>query len=114
VSKNRDIDEAMGKTQNSLDISVVDDLARVTIELKNRRGLHARASAKFCACASAWNATIKVLKDGYSAGGGSIMGLLTLSAGVGEEITIEATGPQAREALETLCKLINDRFGEEN
>ena len=84
-----------------------------SVTLKNQRGLHARASAKFCAVAGAWDADIRVKKDGYSAGGCSIMGLLTLGAGIGSQIIIEATGPQAKEALDTLVKLVNDRFGEE-
>lgn len=90
------------------------DYVKKSVHLQNRRGLHARASAKFCAAAAAWDANIKVLKDGYSAGGCSIMGLLTLGAGMGEEITIEATGRQAQEAMDTLVKLIEERFGEED
>ncbi|MEL6380549.1 MAG: HPr family phosphocarrier protein [Pseudomonadota bacterium] len=80
--------------------------------LRNRRGLHARASAKFCAVASAWDARVRVTKDGYEVGGCSIMGLLTLGAGVGEAITIAATGPQASEAVDALVRLLEDRFGE--
>lgn len=83
-----------------------------TATIVNRRGLHARASAKFCAVAGQFNAQVRVTKDLTTVGGQSIMGLLTLGAGVGSTVTISAKGPQAREAVETLLKLIADRFGE--
>ena len=83
---------------------------RVTI--LNRRGLHARASSKFCAVAGAFDATITVTKDGYSVGGCSIMGLMMLGAGIDSEIELTVSGPQAHEAMDTLVKLIEDRFGE--
>ncbi|MEL7486887.1 MAG: HPr family phosphocarrier protein [Pseudomonadota bacterium] len=84
-----------------------------TVEIRNQRGLHARASAKFCAVASAWDAVIRVSKDGYDVGGCSIMGLLTLAAGIGSTIQISASGPQAEDALKTLVRLVEERFGEE-
>ena len=83
-----------------------------TVPVINRRGLHARASARFCAVASAFDAKIRVTKDQITVGGQSIMGLLMLGAGVGSTVTISATGPQAAEALDTLVKLIADKFGE--
>jgi len=85
-----------------------------TVALINRRGLHARASAKFCALAGSWNAKVRVTRHGETVGGCSIMGLLTLGAGIGETITISATGPQASEAVDTLVQLVEDRFGEED
>lgn len=84
-----------------------------TVVIRNRRGLHARASAKFCAAAAAWDAGVRVRKDDYEVGGCSIMGLLMLGAGAGSQITILAEGPQAKEAVDTLVKLVEDRFGEE-
>jgi phosphocarrier protein len=78
----------------------------------NRRGLHARASARFCAVAGAFDARVSVTKDQITVGGKSIMGLLMLGAGNGSSITISAEGPQAQEALDTLLKLIADKFGE--
>jgi phosphocarrier protein len=84
----------------------------IAATIVNRRGLHARASARFCAVASSFDAKVKVTKDGVTVGGRSIMGLLTLGAGVGSTVTISATGPQAAEALDTLARLIADRFGE--
>ncbi|MDZ7628662.1 MAG: HPr family phosphocarrier protein [Parvularculaceae bacterium] len=78
----------------------------------NRRGLHARASAKFAAVAGAFDASVRVTKDGITVGACSIMGLMMLGAGLGSTITISATGAQAREAVETLAGLIADKFGE--
>ena len=85
--------------------------ARVTI--RNRKGLHARASAKFVKCAERFNAEVTVLKDGHSVGGTSIMGLMMLAAGPGTEIRMMATGPEASQALEALVTLVADGFGEE-
>ena len=78
----------------------------------NRRGLHARASARFCAVAGAFDAKVAVTKDQITVGGRSIMGLLMLGAGAGSTVLIEADGPQAAEALDTLVKLVADKFGE--
>lgn len=83
-----------------------------TARIVNRRGLHARASAKFCAVAGSFDATVTVAKDDMTVGGRSIMGLLMLGAGIGSSVTISATGPQAAEAVDTLARLIADRFGE--
>ncbi len=84
--------------------------AKVTIE--NVRGLHARASARFCAVASSFDAVIRVANDEWSVPGDSIMGLMMMGAAMDSEITITAEGPQAAEALDTLVKLVADRFGE--
>ncbi|MFZ5619198.1 MAG: HPr family phosphocarrier protein [Pseudomonadota bacterium] len=84
----------------------------VTTTIVNRRGLHARASARFCAVAGSFDAAINVTKDDITVGGRSIMGMLMLGAGVGSEVTISATGPQAAEAVDTLVRLIADKFGE--
>jgi phosphocarrier protein len=83
-----------------------------TVTIVNRRGLHARASARFCAAAGAYDAKVSVTKDQITVGGRSIMGLLMLGAGIGSHVTIEASGPQAAEALDTLVKLVADKFGE--
>jgi len=79
----------------------------------NKRGLHARASARFCAVAGSFDARVIVKKDGVTVGGRSIMALLTLGASLGSTINISATGPQAAEAIDTLTKLIADKFGED-
>ncbi len=82
------------------------------VQILNRRGLHARASAKFSAVAGSFEAQVRVTKDGITVGGHSIMGLMMLGAGIGSSITIKATGEQAQEAVDTLAGLIADRFGE--
>ena len=80
----------------------------------NRRGLHARASARFVKCAEGFDAEVRVSKDGQTVGGTSIMGLMTLAAAPGCTVGLEAEGPEAAEALDALCKLVSDRFGEED
>jgi phosphocarrier protein len=82
------------------------------VVIVNRRGLHARASAKFAAVAGSFDASVRVSRDGVTVGARSIMGLMMLGAGIGSTITISATGEQAREAVETLLGLISDKFGE--
>ena len=86
--------------------------AEVTI--CNRKGLHARASAKFVKCAESFDATVRVARDGQSVGGTSIMGLMMLAAGPGSVIAIEAEGPEAPEAIEALVALVESGFGEES
>ncbi|MBI5113491.1 MAG: HPr family phosphocarrier protein [Rhodovulum sp.] len=81
--------------------------------IRNRKGLHARASAKFVKCAESFDATVRVTRDGQTVGGTSIMGLMMLAAGPGSTILIEAEGPEAPEALEALVALIEEGFGEE-
>ncbi|MCI5047932.1 MAG: HPr family phosphocarrier protein [Aquisalinus sp.] len=83
------------------------------VEITNKRGLHARASAKFCAVAGSFEATIRVRREGVEVGGCSIMGLMMLGAGIGSSIRITAEGPQAAEALDTLVRLVEERFGED-
>ena len=79
----------------------------------NRRGLHARASAKFVQTASDFQATVNVEKDGIKVGGTSIMGLMMLAASPGCTITVTAQGPQAAQAMDALETLIATRFGED-
>lgn len=82
-------------------------------DIINKRGLHARASAKFVQLAESFDAEITVSKDGSSVGGTSIMGLMMLAASPGCCITVSATGPEAGEALNALDSLVSDRFGED-
>ena len=84
-----------------------------TVELLNKRGLHARASAKFVTLASAWSAAIEVEKDGGKVCATSIMGLMMLGAAMGDSITISATGEGADEAVAALADLVEGRFGED-
>lgn len=85
---------------------------RASVKIVNRRGLHARASARFCQVAGGFDAKVRVTKESTTVGGMSIMGLLTLGASAGSTVTISATGRQAKEAVDTLVKLIADKFGE--
>lgn len=79
----------------------------------NQRGLHARASAKFVQTVERFDAEIRVSRCGETVGGLSIMGLMMLAAARGTTIAVEATGPQAIEALDALEALVADKFGEE-
>ena len=83
------------------------------VTIVNKKGLHARASAKFVQCAERYTATITVAKELSSVGGTSIMGLMMLSAGQGSIIHLTAEGPDAEAALAALVELISTRFGEE-
>jgi Phosphotransferase System HPr (HPr) Family len=79
----------------------------------NKRGLHARASAKFVQTVGQFNAEVTVTKDGTTVGGMSIMGLMMLAASPGCSVHVTASGPQALEVLSALERLVADRFGEE-
>ena len=83
------------------------------VTIRNLKGLHARASAKFVKCAERFDAVIDVSKDDQTGGGTSIMGLLMLAAGPGTKIKLAAEGPQAREALDALIALIACGFDED-
>lgn len=83
------------------------------LQIINKRGLHARASAKFVQTVESFDATVSVTKDGMTVGGTSIMGLMMLAASPGTSILVEVSGPQAEAAIEGLAALVNDRFGEE-
>lgn len=90
----------------------VPDCAR-TVLIQNRRGLHARASAKFVTMAAGQSAAIEVEKDGSKVAGTSIMGLMMLGAAMGDTVTISASGDGADSALAALCALVEGKFGEE-
>lgn len=85
----------------------------VRVPITNRRGLHARASAKFVTLASGFDAEVLVSHDGSSVTGTSIMGLMMLAAAMGDEIEISATGPDAEAAVAKLAGLVLDKFGED-
>jgi phosphocarrier protein len=82
------------------------------VTIVNRRGLHARASARFVKCAAGFDAQVRVLKDGQVIDGTSIMGLITLAAAPGSTIELEAEGPEAEAAVAALGRLVEDGFGE--
>ena len=87
-------------------------LSRI-VRIDNKRGLHARASAKFVSLASQLDASIEVEKDGNKVCGTSIMGLMMLGAAMGDSVVIHVSGLGADEALAKLVKLIEERFGED-
>jgi len=86
---------------------------RATVKIRNRKGLHARASAKFVKCAERFDAIVRVTRDDQTVTGTSIMGLLMLAAGPGTWLDIEAEGPEAPEAIEALVALVENGFGED-
>jgi phosphocarrier protein HPr len=83
------------------------------VVIRNIKGLHARASAKFVKCAETYNANVTVIRDGQKVGGTSIMGLMMLAAGPGSELHISAEGPQGPEALAALVALVEAGFDED-
>ncbi len=83
------------------------------LEICNKKGLHARASAKFAQLVDQFDAVVKVTRGTETVGGNSIMGLMMLAAGHGTSITVEASGPQAAEVVEALAKLVGGRFTED-
>ena len=83
------------------------------VAITNKRGLHARASAKFVTLASSHDATIEVQKDGSKVCGTSIMGLMMLGAAMGDTIMISATGLGAEMAVNALAALVEAKFGED-
>ncbi len=88
------------------------DIERM-VQITNRRGLHARASAKFVTLASGQAADIEVEKDGSRVAGTSIMGLMMLGAAMGDSIRISAKGADAERAVVALVELVEAKFGEE-
>jgi phosphocarrier protein len=87
---------------------------RIELTIRNKKGLHARASAKFVKCAETYDATVNVSRDGQTVGGTSIMGLMMLAAGPGTTIVLEAAGTDACEVIAALRALVEDGFGEES
>jgi phosphocarrier protein len=82
------------------------------LDICNKRGLHARASAKFVMTVEQFDAEVWVSRGNERVGGTSIMGLMMLAAGPGTSILVEATGPQAAEVVEALAALVDGRFTE--
>lgn len=83
------------------------------LPITNKRGLHARASAKFVQTVESFDADIEVSKDSQTVGGTSIMGLMMLAASMGTSIRVVARGPQAAEAMQAIADLVEARFHEE-
>jgi phosphocarrier protein len=82
------------------------------IEIINKLGLHARASAKLSQLAAQFQCEILLSRNGRQINAKSIMGVMMLAAGIGSTVTLETVGDQADEAMQALTELINDRFGE--
>lgn len=89
------------------------DTVEEAVTIENRRGLHARASAKFVKTAGDFDADVQVTKDGVTVSGRSIMGLMMLAAARGEQVIIRASGPEAQAALDALSDLVGTKFGED-
>jgi phosphocarrier protein HPr len=83
------------------------------LKIVNRKGLHARATAKLVQCIETFDAEVTVSRCGETVGGTSIMGILTLGAGQGSTITVVAKGTAAAEAMEAIAALVAARFGED-
>lgn len=87
-------------------------MTEVSLEIVNEKGLHARASAKLVEVVEAFDARAEVSKDGMSASGDSIMGLLMLAASKGTTIDVQTSGPDAEALAKALVALVADKFGE--
>lgn len=84
-----------------------------TVRMTNKRGLHARASAKFVNLAASLPSMIEVEKDGNKVCGTSIMGLMMLGAAMGDSVVLHVSGDKAAESIDQLAALIEERFGED-
>ncbi len=91
----------------------MENATKRTLKIVNEKGLHARASAKLVEWVEAHDARAEVSRDGQSASGDSIMGLLMLAASKGTSIDIETSGPEAAKLAEALEHLVANRFGED-
>ncbi|NOX95162.1 MAG: HPr family phosphocarrier protein [Alphaproteobacteria bacterium] len=89
-----------------------DETVTVTVEIQNKLGLHIRPSRSFSSLAKSWDAVVSVRNQDRTAYADSQLDLLMLVACQGTKLEISASGPQAREAVDSLVKLVNERFGE--
>jgi phosphocarrier protein len=89
------------------------DALRRTLIIANKRGLHARAAAKFVRTAGQFDAVIRLAFKGQEVSGLSIMGLMMLAAGIGSEVELACAGRQAADAMAALATLIEGKFGED-
>lgn len=83
------------------------------LAIANKRGLHARAAAKFVRTAGQFDAAVRVSFKGQEVSGLSIMGLMMLAAGIGSQIELACSGRQASDAMAALSALVESKFGEE-
>ncbi|HWD17253.1 MAG TPA: HPr family phosphocarrier protein [Casimicrobiaceae bacterium] len=87
-------------------------MLRREIEIVNKLGLHARASAKLTQLAAKFDSDVHVERNGRKVNAKSIMGVMMLAAGKGSKITVEIAGPDEEAAMEAICALVADRFNE--
>ena len=87
-------------------------MAKATIKISNKLGLHARASAKLSKLAGSFRSEVSLSRNGRRVNAKSIMGVMMLAAGLGAEVEIETEGDDANAAMAALCTLIDDKFGE--
>ena len=99
--------------ENSAGPSIPPGALSREIPIINKRGLHARASAKFVQLVERFNADVWVTRGGETVGGTSIMGLMMLSAGPGTSIVVSAIGPDAQAAVDAITELVASKFNEE-
>jgi phosphocarrier protein len=88
-------------------------MAKTTVTISNKLGLHARASAKLTKLATTFKSDVFMSRSGRRVNAKSIMGVMMLAAGLGAEVEIETVGEDAQAALEAIVKLVNERFGED-
>jgi phosphocarrier protein HPr len=99
--------------EKELGPSVPADALSRELLIINKRGLHARASAKFVQMVERFNAEVWVTRGSETVGGTSIMGLMMLAAGPGTSVVVSATGPEAQAAIDAIATLVADKFNEE-
>jgi phosphocarrier protein HPr len=104
---------AEGSGENEIGPTVPPGAISREIQIVNKRGLHARASAKFVQMVERFEAEVWVTRGSETVGGTSIMGLMMLAAGPGTSVIVSATGPQAEAALDAIAELVASKFNEE-
>ena len=87
-------------------------MIKTTVTISNKLGLHARASAKLTKLAGSFQCDVFMTRNARRVNAKSIMGVMMLAAGMGAEVEIETSGPDEQAAMDALCALVNDKFGE--
>ena len=108
------MNEDVPSPENSTGSQAPDGAITRELLITNKRGLHARASAKFVQTVERFNADVWVTRGGETVGGTSIMGLMMLSAGPGTSIVVSATGAEAEAAIAAISELVESKFNEES
>ncbi len=106
-------DDDAPSTENRAGPNIPPDAISRELPIINKRGLHARASAKFVQTVERFNAEVWVTRGHETVGGNSIMGLMMLSAAPGTTIIVSVAGPEAQAALEAITELVASKFNEE-